>query len=47
MTAPGRMDASAVFWARIEGAVIALDVLLGADATTVLDRLAGTPDPRC
>lgn len=40
----GRMDASTVFRARIEGAVVALDVLLGADVTTVLDRLAGTPD---
>jgi hypothetical protein len=42
----GRMDASAVFRARIEGAVVALDVVLGADAATVLDRLAGSPDTR-
>jgi hypothetical protein len=42
----GRLDASVVFRARIEGAVVALDVVLGADAATVLDRLAGTPDPR-
>jgi hypothetical protein len=41
----GRMDASAVFRARIEGAVVALDVVLGADAATVLERLAGPPDP--
>jgi hypothetical protein len=40
----GRLNASAVFRARIEGAVVALDVVLGADATTVLDRLAGTPE---
>jgi len=40
----GRMDASTVLRARIEGAVVALDVLLGADVTTVLDRLAETPD---
>jgi hypothetical protein len=40
----GRLDASAVFRARIEGAVVVLDVVLGADAVTVLDRLAGTPD---
>jgi hypothetical protein len=42
----GQMDASAVFRARIEGAVVALDVVLGADAATVLDRLAATPDTR-
>jgi hypothetical protein len=41
----GRLDASAVFRARIEGAVVALDVVLGADTATVLDRLTGTPDP--
>ncbi len=35
------MDASAVFRARIEGAVVALDVVRGADFATVLDRLAG------
>lgn len=35
----GRMDASVVFRARIEGAVVALDVVLGADVATVLDRL--------
>jgi hypothetical protein len=40
----GRLSASAVFRARIEGAVVALDVVLGADAATVLDRLAGTLD---
>lgn len=40
----GRMDASTVFRARIEGAVVALDVVLGADAATVLDRLSGSPD---
>lgn len=40
----GRMDASTVFRARIEGAVVALDVVLGVDVTAVLDRLAGTPD---
>jgi hypothetical protein len=40
----GRLNASAVFRARIEGAVVALEVVLGADAATVLDRLAGTPD---
>jgi hypothetical protein len=42
----GRMDASTVFRARIEGAVVALDVVLGTDAATVLERLAetrGTP----
>jgi hypothetical protein len=37
----GRMDASVVLRARIEGAVVALDVVLGADVATVLDRLAG------
>jgi hypothetical protein len=42
----GRLNASAVFRARIEGAVVALDVVLGADAATVLDRLAGTPNTR-
>ncbi len=41
----GRMDASTVLRARIEGAVVALDVVLGADVATVLDRLAGIPDP--
>lgn len=41
----GRMDASTVLRARIEGAVVALDVVLGADVATVLDRLAVTPDP--
>jgi hypothetical protein len=42
----GRLNASAVFRARIEGAVVALDVVLGADAATVLDRLAGTRNTR-
>jgi hypothetical protein len=41
----GRMDASTVLRARIEGAVVALDVVLGADVATVLDRLAGAPGP--
>lgn len=41
----GRMDASTVFRARIEGAVVALEVVLGADVATVLDRLARTPTP--
>jgi hypothetical protein len=38
------MNASTVFRARIEGAVVALDVVLGTDAATVLERLAETRD---
>lgn len=40
----GGMDASAVLRARIEGAVVALDVVLGEDAATILDRLADPSD---
>jgi hypothetical protein len=40
-----RLDASAVFRARIEGAVVALGVVLSADSAKVLDQLTGTPKP--
>lgn len=39
----GRMEASDRMRARIEGAVVALEVVLGADAATVLERLADSP----
>lgn len=38
----GELDASTVLRARIEGAVVALDVVLGADPAAVLDRLIDT-----
>lgn len=39
----GRLEASDRMRARIEGAVVALDVVLGADAATVLERVADPP----
>jgi hypothetical protein len=35
----GHLDASATLRARIEGALVALEIVLGADADTALERL--------